>query len=591
MSTRTPIVAQYAEGITLRFVYAVTLRDSKDFFDKNRRLIDFILNAFESWSDALTDENLTNDYGSMVMHIVRYLDQHGHTPNRNQLVDYLLSTDHERGKWGYQSDRNLENANILREYEPDDTDATEVEVVLPDLLKVARMTRFQGMMSEAWKRVCGHVKVFDRRLKEERRATYDDAVTVLSNYLRFDLQPEGSKRVSVPEMPTEALYGFLGQKAVDSGMPLGLIYPALLGVYAGNPIRVTNGAVHPCLYVALVGDVETGKSQAIERGELILGMKDFIQSGGHACHRSASSDRGLYKLFGDDPKDKSSPKKSGGTFVMCLTELRYMFTKLEMKNNSLPPVLCALWDSGRDSGTADKFSSVGCSVNLSIVGGLKCKDPEEFGDVFGSSTMHGLYSRFVFGCSSEKWEYTPSDEIGIARTPAEIEIPSSAWESLKAWRKAKPGRGRAAENALRIAVILEAAEQGQDQFSECAEADIFAALDDTNPTPVRIQDYSCKPMHAILSDKALQAALYFAEWQEVVKDAYTPSEAIDDDARCTEAILKTLDELGSYKWNTVCKNKHWCQKFGAARVTRCRNRLNASGQINYNKDTGWVEPC
>src|SRR5208282_1365474 len=199
------------------------------------------------------------------------------------------------------------------------------------------------------------------------------------------------------------------------------------------------------------------------------------------------------------------------------------------------------------------------------------------------------------GSTSEKWEYMPEDIVPERREPCEITVTAETWSRVAAWRKEKPGRPRLAELAMRIAVISEAAEKGSDWLSDQTrqEADVLSCLEVGQPeeSRLRIQAVSWKPRRAELSAEALEAALRFMEWQEALREAYTPSEAIDDDARCTEAILKAAEEHGSFKWNTVCKNKHWCKKFGARRVAGCRNALAAAGQISYDKDTGYVTKC
>ncbi len=422
-----------------------------------------------------------------------------------------------------------------------------------------------------------------------RRSTYSDGLKVSENIAKFDWQGDGKPAAGqMPEIPEAAVYGWLGDKARESGMPLGYIYPALLGTYAGN--RIKAGKVHPGLYIALLGDVETGKSQAIERAQTILDMGEPA-----VVRRSASSDRGLFRLFGDDPKAKDAPRKGGGTFVMCLTELRHMLSKMSMENNSLTAALCALWDNGKDFGTADKFANVGCNVTLSIVGGLKCNGPDEFSNVFGHDTMHGLYSRFLFTATNVKWEYQPDEIVPERRDPAEIVVGPEIWERLTEWRKAKGGRNRLAELAMRVAVISEAADKGYDKL--CPESweqdqdNVFRSLDvSSDPSEkIEMQVQTWKPRQPVaLSMDSLEAALRFMEWQEALRGSYQPSEAIDDDARCTEALLKAVDEHGSFKWNTVCKNRHWTQKWGASRVARIRGALVATGQISYDKDTGFV---
>jgi len=596
----TTITVQYCR--TLEFAGSLLRRDCHEFIAKNRRQLDWALFAYQEYGEDLVPRasggtEFADPYGQMTFHILRYDGEHGHTPNAEQLASHMRNANHEPKKWGFNNPTNLEQAEVLEQYMAgikagDYPEPEDAEITLPQFVKRAQFIRLAGACKEACERALGLKQIWDSGKREKRRSEYKDARRLLENILRFDLQPEGeAKTVSVPDIPEDAVYGWLGEKAKESGMPLGFIYPALVGVYAGNKL-CTDRNVHPCVFVAIAADIHTGKSQAIDRAEQILDAKDMKVRGGFVCRRSASSDRGLFKLFGDDPKekDKSVPTKAGGTFVMCLTELRHMFTKMAMKESALPIALCQLWDSGKDAGTADKFNSSGCAVNLSIVGGLKCANTDEFGEVFGSGSMHGLYDRFVISCDSHKWEFMPFEGKGEIRKPALIEIPKSAWQKLAAWRRQKPGRERLAEIAIRWAVITEAAEHGQDfedVRSEEHQEKVLKAVDGIGD----VENAVVKPCKAALSDEALQAALRFVEWQEEVRAAYTPSVAISDEARATETVLKALEETGGFKWSTIAKNRHWNEHYGSSLMARVRKGLELNGLMAYDHDSGWCSPC
>jgi hypothetical protein len=594
---------------TLRFAASLLRQDYHALLAKHEHEVKWALMAYENhgdemWHDSEGCAYYAEPYGSVVLHIVEYDAMHGHTPSLEQLCGYMERITLDHGIFGHNIEENQTNIDVLHQFVEDNAKPAkereyqypaDAEVLLTEFVQKGRIIRVDALCKKASRLSHGNEEVYDFKTKEKRRSTLNDAINTIHRLVQFDLAPiTGTGSLKVPEIPQKALYGWLGKKAAESGMPLGFIYPALVGVYAGNKIRVTDKAAHPCLDIALVGDVETGKSQAIEQAEQMLDMKD-MNEGGSVCHRSASSDRGLFNLFGDDPKQKDAPKKTGNTYVMCLTELRHMLTKMAMQNNSLPPTLCSMWDNGNDNGTADKYKNVGCRVNLSIVGGLKCATMDEFGEVFGADTMHGLFSRFIIATTSEKWNYKPFNGVPERRDPAEITVGPEIWERLNRWKAEKPGRGRAGENALRWAVITEAAEQGRDWLSDAAtEEDVFQSLDvsgNGNGEKPLIQEIQVwKPLEAVLSIEALEAALLVMEHQELVKAAYTPSEAINDDARCTEAILKALEENGAFKWNTMCKNRHWTRKWGARLVQGVRDALAKTGQISYDHDSGWVEP-
>lgn len=594
------------DSVALRFVWALCQRDHHDLLAKKSREIEWCLQACEAWGHEMSgrDGEELEPYGEMVYHIVVYDRVHGHTPDLTQLQAYMWSVTHDPKVWGHNNAANQEYSNVIAAWNqwilkdeeqrhPGGAQAGDAETMFSRFFDHCQWVRMKGMFRRATDLALGAAKVYDAQTRHERRSTYNDALNVVNNFLRFNFVPEGTgKSINVPDIPPEeALYGWLGDEARKTGMPLGFIYPALLGVFASNKIRVTNNAVHPCLYVALAADVETGKSQAIDYAEKICDARD-MEAGGSICHRSASSDRGIYTLFGDDPKqnnDRDFKSKRGNTYTMCLTELRHLFTKMGMNSSALPATLCALWDNGKDNGTADKFKNVGCQINLSIVGGLKCEDTQDFADVFGQETMHGLMSRFIIAVDSHKWVYEPFNLPVELRIPVEIEIPAERWEELRAWRSAAPQRGRAAEIALRIAVISEAAEHGlppdTDPTSVGEQEKMVQAIEGVGA----IEVVKHKPWKVALSREAFQAAMKFMEWQEQVKAAYQPSKAVDEDAKATEAILNALEEHGPFKWSTVARNKHWTKRWGAPRMHRCRAGLVANGLITYDDGSGWVQ--
>ena len=135
-----------------------------------------------------------------------------------------------------------------------------------------------------------------------------------------------------------------------------------------------------------MGDKGDGKSRTILRARaLIRSNHDYLMVA------NLNSDRALDRLFpGGDPRlNLNAP-----SWVVVQDELRILLEKMCIQGSTLASSLCTLYYEERTA-NADKSGNHVVAVKLSMLGALKVKDPDEFGELWQASTVHGLSDRYV----------------------------------------------------------------------------------------------------------------------------------------------------------------------------------------------------
>ena len=343
-------------------------------------------------------------------------------------------------------------------------------------------------------------------------------------------------------MPQDAMYGYLGQRAKELQVPIGYGYPSLLavggalGCYESGEKQHVRGT----LYVALLGPVGQGKSIAMERAmEALQVPENRIDSHVHG------SERGFIKYHED---------KVGSEPVLLLQdEFLTMMQKCGIDHSGLAPTLCQLWSRDKAS-ASDKRGEESCSVRLSLLGNLACNDGAEFAEIFAKGTNKGLADRFVFGLG-EPVRYRP---VAIERQlihPSTCKIPGWCYDRVHEWAGPIIERRRLGENILRVTLI-----------SACMNRDFE------------------------ITDAGFTAALRFVEWQEQLRGRYQPSMALDLDGRCSEDVLMALHEIPEgrqVQWSALARKKNFYRKY-PLKVIRVRNELIKGGLICYDEDSGFI---
>jgi hypothetical protein len=354
---------------------------------------------------------------------------------------------------------------------------------------------------------------------------------------------DSSLYVEIGDIPDSAMYGKAKEYSKRLLTPHSLGYLSILAAASALPIPKTQG-VSPNLYVSTVAEVGRGKSVARERaGKLVNPNIEY---------KTPNSDRGLFALF---------EETKGQPVLLSLDEGRVLMSKGAIDGSALPSILCSLWNSTK-AGGATKQGVLGCEVRLSILMGIKISSPNEFPQVFGFATAHGLYDRMLFGLSLKPWEYeewqdpvygidTELDCIPFS-TP---KISEAAFQAAKEWRRAVVGRdesGRLKENALRVALVSAALNEDQEVSLEC-----------------------------------MQCSLKLMEWQEQIRKVYQPAKGASEASECMEAVLDAFEKSKgkSINWRETARKAHWHRRFPRT-LMMVKRQLEMDGTIELHRESG-----
>lgn len=346
-----------------------------------------------------------------------------------------------------------------------------------------------------------------------------------------------------PDMPEGALQGCLGEiyRRRLSDLPIAYAWPALLAiggamVPASSAGMFTASALRTNLFAALVGDVGTGKSTAVERARLVLGVSEPVW-----CPLKAGSAEGLAQELGD---------ADGAARVLFPDELGHLLDKAKIDGASFPRVLNSLYYEDGSNLVIARGKSLRFNARLSLIGGVV---EDDFANTFSASTVHGLYSRTIFGLCPAPYTFLWRPFSGAAEkvSPRRVGIRADIWEARDEWVKRHGIHPRDAEHALRVAYIC-------------------AAFDGRE-----------------LKAADLAPAFAFAHYQTRFRMAFSPSQGLTLDAQCGNRIVRALEsqkepEASSEGWTSL----RWLQQrtnasrdFGAVIFNRCLQNLAMTGDL------------
>jgi hypothetical protein len=355
------------------------------------------------------------------------------------------------------------------------------------------------------------------------------------------------------EMPEGATYGWAKHMAIALQAPIGWAYCSLLAMHASHGVNLTSDEPNPrpTLYVCLVAAPEIGKSVTMSRArQALLGTEMNIE------YSTPSSSEGLmaiYPRFTDKTRETENPLKA--SLLLC-DEMGDLLKRTQYQGSTLASTLNSLFYQDI-TGAASTKGMREAHVRLSILGALPAETIEDFRDVWGQATTTGLHSRMIICPGPPAWKWDHRLQIrGEYRAALQgVCISDSAYEVYEAWRNAAPKRGRLSEIGQRVAV-LSASLNGE----------------------------------ILVTEQCMNAAMAFAEWQELVRTPYAPSLAQNEDARVTDAILRAVDSECRYKagefkgqpmyvkWRDLYRAHAW-HRLGGATVRRVRDALMADGII------------
>ena len=265
-----------------------------------------------------------------------------------------------------------------------------------------------------------------------------------------------------------------------------------------------------------------GKSHTMTRA-----TRSLIVSPGTIRSANPGSDIGLQHILALEP-DEGAPKGTPLPCNYCLLhadELKGLIGRLSIQNSGLGTMLTDMWDNDIYE-TATAKGKITTNARFSLLGGVSCRDQDDFAALFGEGTMGGLYDRMIVVPQAEAWEWDGNWEPTLVqRHPWPVTIPASAITAIDEWMRTTKKEvlardpdssahelvGRIAANARRVALISASANN-----------------------------------ESIMSEACVQAALRFANWQLKVKTKFSASGAANDDATARIILIKAFEKLAAH---------------------------------------------
>jgi hypothetical protein len=360
---------------------------------------------------------------------------------------------------------------------------------------------------------------------------------------KLESEYERAKRIAesngdgglLSDMPETVLDGRLGELCerymlAGKRFPVAYAWPAMLGVASALAPRHTPKQ-RMNLFVALAGPVHSGKSQAIEAAQQLLGIEApelmmMMAGSAEALVRRCKGMNGAPQLFSPD-------------------ELGHLLEKSHIENASFPYVLNRAFYHQKFEVHMGKKEVAEFDASLSILGGIV---DARFEDLFSHSTTGGLYDRFLFGaCPGDfKFAYFPFEAESRKFKLSEVGVHPDVWIEKEMWlaenHELEP---RVCEIAIRAAIVA--------------------------------ASFSGK---TLLTAKDLGPARWLAEYETRIRRYLRPNEGENPEAKIALKFLAYLKQLGG-KYVTKRKLFHDCgaERCGPTIADRALSALHANDDV------------
>jgi hypothetical protein len=337
------------------------------------------------------------------------------------------------------------------------------------------------------------------------RVIETEAIAVTEN------ETPGHKTPSYLTMPESAMAStrlgdiYANQFAAND-FPLDMALPALVTaasvlvpriVPAAGTLVVGDDAMVN-LYTAIIGPLGVGKSQVNEWAAKAIGVW-HEETGKHYAEGKFGSAEQLMMYI------KRRLNLFEGSVLINPDEWAHLFSKAGIPNASFPTVLTTGYYKRRQSMTV-RGAEIDINLALSFTGGVV---EDDFGTVFGSGSLGGLYDRFLFGLAPAgfSWDYRPYPFTSQALKPEPVAVKQdgSVYEVIRAWNKQDRTLGRVTEICARVATI-------------------YAAFDG----------------RSVVTGADLEKLWGLAQYQASVRARFKPNGGENPDAVFTNAVLSWL---------------------------------------------------
>ncbi len=341
------------------------------------------------------------------------------------------------------------------------------------------------------------------------------------------------------DMSEAVLDGRLGeicQRHMLAGkkFPVAYAWPALLAVASALVPRYTERQ-RLNLYVALVGPLHSGKSQAIEAAQRLLSVEppvlmSILAGSAEALVRKCKDAAGAPRLFSPD-------------------ELGHLLEKSRIENASFPYILNRAFYETKFDIHMGRKEVAEFNASMSILGGLP---DQRFEDLFSHATTGGLYDRFAYGAcpGGFDFEYFPFEVMAQSFKLPAVYVHEDVWIEKAAWRaEDRELEPRVVEIALRAAVV-------------CASFN----------------------GETLLTAKQLGPARAFVDYQQRIRRYLKPNEGENIDGKIGLKLMNYLARLGGkYATRRKLLNDIGAIRYGLPAVNRVMDVLFSNGDIEITR--------
>jgi Bifunctional DNA primase/polymerase, N-terminal len=314
------------------------------------------------------------------------------------------------------------------------------------------------------------------------------------------------------------------------------------GIMAGVDEDMTN------FYTALVGPVNSGKSQATTWARRFIGITDTSTN---YLEVKAGSAEGLWPRM----YEKQTKGLLADQVMLDVDELSHLCKKIAIDKSSFGQVLTSGFYKRRQTLIIAGGKEVSLNCAMSWIGGVV---GDEFEVCFGSSTTGGLYDRFMFGMCPTDYSFNYRQFPGTftgSFTPIPVTVDPSVYEVTRHWKKENAAFTREVELGVRYAKVI-------------------ASFDG----------------RSTLYGKDMEGAPYaFAKEQAKIRAILKPNAGENPDAAFANAVIAWLKRHTTPRtWVPLRKVKNglnvFRQKLGPNVIERAINSLVRQGEIEYRKE-------
>ena len=327
------------------------------------------------------------------------------------------------------------------------------------------------------------------------------------------------------------------------------LVPPLAEPVSGTMIRGDDNMVN--LYTALVSRFGAGKTSVIEWAAKSLDIWNAPLSPHYVEGKWGSAEQMFHYLCKNIEKFRNN-------ILVNPDELAHVFAKAGIPNASFATILTTSYYRRRQTITIARNKELSLNHALSLIGGVV---DEQFGTVFGSSTIGGLWDRFLFGEAPDpsfQWihrDYPRPLSNTPLFTPVSVSSDGSVTEVERAWRKDNSGLGRVVEICIRIAKI-------------------YASVDGRQ----------------VITGKDLEVLKGLAMRQKAIREMRQPNAGTNPDAMFANAVTGWLGVHTQGEWVNIRKLKDGIHSYrmqlGPGVAERCLQVMARSEDIEIWTPTG-----